>query len=267
MDIRESISIVDSIQAPNKSNIVALKNFSSNEFIDKIVQRSKGSVELNDNPAPGQLTVNRRCGSGLPTTPNLVCVQTNYHGKDEQYRLLKGKVPVIPTYRDPGSIDGEFIAKRIHGQKQQGQMFNQIPNNYREYVFQPKIEILKEYRVVVFYMNNEFHVSGIYQKTGSNLSFISITSGQIYDTSVEIATTACRVLGYGFSGVDIAQTSAQFQENIVGSTASKFGKLMGKMQSSKPVGNFVFFEANTLPSLANPMIANDLLKKMIEKKV
>ena len=247
----------------DESEKIALVNFPDSEYSKRLVARSGNKVELNNTPSIGQTRVILGRGAGLPTAPNTVYVGNRYHGKDEQYRILRGVVPLVPTFSSADEIKGEFIAKKIHGQQQQGQLINQLPDNPSEYIFQPKIDIIKEYRVVVFYMNGEFHVSGVYQKTGSNMSITSITNGEVYDSCVSIAKKACEKLKYGASGVDIAQTSYNVQESI-GDAVSKFGKMMGSFQKKTPQGKFVFFEANTLPSMANPMILHDVIKKILE---
>lgn len=269
LDSDEAIEILKSefggsrLTESASSEKIALVNFPNSEYSERLVARSGNKVEMNNNPSAGQTKVVLGRGAGLPTEINTVYVGNRYHGKDEQYRLLRGVVPLVPTFHGPDDIEGEFIAKKIHGQQQKGQLINQIPDNPGEYIFQPKIDIIKEYRVVTFYMNGEFHVSGVYQKMGSNMSVTSITNGQVYDSCVAIAKKACEKLKYGASGVDIAQTSYNVQENV-GGIVSKFGKVMGNLQQKTPQGKFVFFEANTLPSMANPMILHDVIKKIFE---
>jgi hypothetical protein len=68
-------------------------------------------------------------------------------------------------------------------------------------------------------------------------------------------------LGYGVSGVDIAMSETLINESV-GYMLSGLGKLSGKLQSGKVEGQLYFLEANTMPSLSNPMILHDLIKSI-----
>lgn len=181
--------------------------------------------------------------------------------------MLKNVVPTIKTYTSALEIDGDYIAKKKIGQRQAGQTINVEPENVEDYVFQPLLDIKSEYRVVVFFMNGEYTVSGVYKKTGSNMSFQSITSGDVYDTAVELAIKATERLGYGLSGVDIAlvENNADkiISETLLGRSVSAVGRLMGRFADSTIDDNeiMVVLECNTMPSMSNPMILTDMLTK------
>ena len=110
-------------------------------------------------------------------------------------------------------------------------------------------------------MNGQYHVSGIYKKMGSNASMTSITSGDVYNQCKGIALTAVEKLGYGVSGVDIAMSETKVNESL-GYVLSNVGKISGRLQSGKVVGQLYFLEANTMPSLSNPMILHDFIKSI-----
>ena len=235
---------------------LAPKNFQPS--IQRLISSSK-FIETGDNAGPNQVLVIFGRQSSLPTKKNTIYVGNKYYNKEQQYNILKNVVPLPFTTTNPNELKGEFVAKQKTGHKQKGQLINQLPDNPEDYIFQKKIELKSEYRVVVFYMNGKYHVSGVYKKTGSNLSFISITSGQIHDKCIDIAISACENLGYGTSGVDLAITTSELGEGV-GGIASSLGKLAGKFQGKSINGQVVFLEANTLPSMANPMLLNDFLK-------
>ena len=225
-------------------------------------------IDLNNPDSEIQIYFGRR--AGLPSTPNTIYVGNKYHNKTQQYQAVNGKVPTISTFSSPDEIDGEFIAKKINGYKQDGQLINQMPENPDEYIFQPLLDIVKEYRIIVYYMNGKFHVAGMYEKTGSNMSFKSITSGNIFGGSQNLAVKACEILGYGLSGLDVAvvKRHSGVNESITGNIASGAGRLYGKLSNNniKDDQQLVFIEANTYPSMANPMISRDILKHILQNK-
>lgn len=205
---------------------------------------------------------------GLPKTKNTIFVGNKFLSKDKQYEMVKNIVPTIKTFDSSDDLDN-FIAKKKSGHKQQGQLINQQPDDSSDYVFQPKLEIIAEYRVVVYYMNGSYHVSGVYKKMGSNASMQSITSGVIYDTAASMAMKSTKVLGYGLSGVDVAIVTRDDNINeSMGDMFSAAGKTLGKFSKSFINDDeiMVFLEANTMPSMSNPMILNDILKNAMKNK-
>lgn len=221
-----------------------------------------------DDPACDiQMSFGRR--NGLPSQANAVYIGNVYLNKNRQYDLIKGQMPTINTFGSHEDIDGEFIAKKATGHKQQGQMINQVPDE-DDYIFQPLIEIIKEYRVIVYYMNGKHHISGVYEKTGSNMSLKSINAGSIHGDVVDMAIRSCELCGYGFGGVDIALTniSDNISESISGTVTSTLGNLYGKTSRKDKADDetLVFLEINTMPSMANPMISQELLKSVLKNK-
>lgn len=229
-------------------------------YIYKLAEKSN-SFELGDTVAKGQAMIKFGRRSSISEVENTIHFGNAYYNKQSQYNMLKGIVPTVPTYDSSDDISGSFIAKKKSGQKQQGQVVNKVPENPEEYVFQPYLDILSEYRVVVYYMNGSYHVSGVYKKLGSNASMTSITSGEIYNVCTNIAIAAIKELGYGASGVDVAISKTEVSESV-GSVLSGIGKLSGKITRGKIEGNVYFLEANTMPSVSNPMILHDLVKSI-----
>lgn len=233
----------------------------------KAIAKASPHIELSDTVENGQVEV--RFGKGsLPMEQNKIVVGNKYYSKESQYNLLKDKVPMLPTVGHPDELKGEFIAKKKNSQRQQGQMVNKVPDNPSEYIFQPLVDILSEYRVICYWMNGEYHISGVYEKFGSNASLTSITSGQIYDQVTKVAKEATKILGYGVGGVDIIMTKSKVHESIgniaysLGGVMSKAGKLKGAMSKKGVQGSIYLLEVNTLPSLSNPMILYDLVKSI-----
>ncbi len=255
VDVSISLNGLDKVPAAFKSNVEALTRRSS-------------MIKIDNDSSLVQVYFGRR--SGLPSTPNTVFVGNKYMDKTQQHNMVKNVVPTVATFTDSSQIEGDFIAKRVNGYKQQGQMINQIPDDPENYIFQPLLDIVAEYRVVVYYMNGQYHVSGVYEKTGSNMSFRSLSSGGIWQVASRMSVLATQKIGYGFSGVDIALVKASphiTESSITGKLASKLGSLGGNVLSQKEVGGgqqLVFLEANTLPSMSNPMIMNDAMTHMIK---
>ena len=229
-------------------------------YIYKLADRSN-VFEIGDTVLKGQAMIKFGRRSSISDVENTIHFGNAYYNKQSQYNMLKGIVPTVPTYDSSDDISGSFIAKKKSGQKQQGQVVNKVPENPEEYVFQPYLDILSEYRVVVYYMNGSYHVSGVYKKLGSNASMTSITSGEIYNVCTNIAIAAIKELGYGASGVDVAISKTEVSESV-GSVLSGIGKLSGKITRGKIEGNVYFLEANTMPSVSNPMILHDLVKSI-----
>ena len=229
-------------------------------YIYKLAERSN-SFEIGDTALKGQAMIKFGKRSSISEAENTIYFGNRYYNKQSQYNMLKGIVPTIPTYNSSDDVTGPFIAKLKGGQKQQGQLVNKMPENPDEYIFQPLLNIMSEYRVVVYFMNGDYHISGVYKKTGSNASMTSITSGEVYNVCKNIAIAAVKELGYGASGVDIAISKNEVSESI-GGVLSGLGKLSGKITKGKIEGNVYFLEANTMPSVSNPMILHDLVKSI-----
>lgn len=215
-------------------------------------------------------------GKPLPTEPNTVIIGNKYFSKDAQMNKLSSVVPTIKTFRSSLEVASrEYIAKKRNGQRQDGQLINQAPENEDEYVFQPLVNIVSEFRVIVYYMNGKYHTSGIYQKSGSNASFRSIdVNGSAGKKIAGIAMKASESLGYGFSGVDVALVGAEnkddlvMTENVLGYIASRGTRILGSMTDMESVlsENFlVVLECNTMPSMSNPAIFYDLMSSMKSK--
>lgn len=230
-------------------------------YIYKLADRSN-SFEIGESVEKGQAMIKFGRRSSISEVENTIHFGNVYYNKQSQYNMLKGIVPTVPTFDSSDDVTGPFIAKRKGGQRQQGQLVNKVPENPEEYIFQPLLDIMSEYRVVVYYMNGDYHVSGIYKKTGSNASITSITSGEVYNVCKNIAIAAIKELGYGASGVDIAISKTEVSESAIGGVLSGLGKLSGKITRGKIEGNVYFLEANTMPSVSNPMILHDLVKSI-----
>jgi len=229
-------------------------------YIYKLAERSD-VFEVGDEILKGQAMIKFGRNSSLPSNKNTIYFGNRFYNKHAQYRMLKGSVPTVPTYEDSDDVVGSFIAKHKSSQRQQGQLVNRVPDNPEDYIFQPLLDISSEYRAVVYYMNGEYHLSGVYKKIGSNMSMTSITSGEVYNVCKNIAITAVKELGYGASGVDIAISKTEVSESL-GAFVSGVGKLSGKITRGKIEGNVYFLEANTMPSVSNPMILHDLVKSI-----
>lgn len=260
--INESISnfkliITNFDKAPNTAR--PLQNLAKNHPL----------LEISEEVLDGQVEASFGRNQELPISKNKIVVGNKYYNKQSQYSILKGKVPLLPTFDSPDEVDGEFIAKKINSQKQQGQMINKVPDNPSEYIFQPLVKINSEYRVVVYFMNGDYHVSGVYEKFGSNMSFGSITSGQIHDYVTKVAIKAVKHLGYGLSGVDIVMTNTPISESAktkFGGIMSKAGRLKGALSKKRIEGSIFLLECNTLPSLGNPMIMHDFITSVKKNK-
>ena len=126
-------------------------------------------------------------------------------------------------------------------------------------------------------MNGQYYVSGIYKKTGSNVSLSQIskdsTSGKMI---ADMAIKATEILGYGTSGCDIAIVNASnlgdlvLGESVMGMLTSKATKLVGKISNIDRLmdDNYaVVIEANSYPSLGAPHILFDLIKSLNDNKV
>ena len=184
---------------------------------------------------------------GLPKRRNEIYIQNKYYDKEQQYELFKKEfVNTVKTYNEQQNVNGKFIAKMKTGQRQKGQLINQTPEHPEEYIFQPLVDIKKEYRVIVYYMSGKYHVSGIYEKIGSNISLFKVDENSKEGKGISIiAKKATRVLGYGFGGVDIAIVEPD--ENKVNVRNTTYP-------------NIVVLEVNTLPSLKNPRILIDFVQ-------
>lgn len=206
----------------------------------------------------------------LPTEPNTVNIGGRYENKTSQYNKFKDNIPTIKTFSTVvDDIADDYIAKQNTGQKQVGQLYNQLPDNPDEYIFQPRVNIKEEFRVIVYNMNRRYYVSGIYRKSGSNASLVSVsTKSSAGKKLAKMAIRATDLLGYGFSGVDLAIVNASDSNKIdesLGFIASATGKAMGSINNfDKLINNnyLVVLEANSFPSMTNPMIAYDLIDSM-----
>lgn len=262
-DLKESIYIHDIESAPSqfKSSILTLIR-RSNEF----------TLAHSDYPLPDGINLYFGRGRSLPSQPNTIVIGNKYYNKDSQYRILKGKVSTIKTFRDTAALAGkEFIAKKLTGSRQQGQLINRAPDDESDYIFQPLINIIEEYRVVTYYMNGEYHVSGVYAKSGSNASFRNVSNSSVGKTSIQIAIKATSILGYGVSGTDIALVSIDntddlnLTESIIGKLSSLGGAALGSISNADSLLNdnhMVLLECNSYPSLGNPMILYDFVSSI-----
>jgi len=209
----------------------------------------------------------------LPSSDNTLFVGNKYFDKAQQYNKLKKKVNTLKTYTDAIEVDiNRMIAKRKTGMKQQGQIINKLPANPEDYIFQHLVDIEAEFRVIVYYMNGQYHVSGIYKKAGANVSISQISKDSAIGSAVaDIAIKATDILGYGLGGVDVAVVSAGqiddmiLGESIMGFTASKATKLIGRIKNHDELikGNhLIVLEVNSYPSMSNKAISHDLLKSI-----
>lgn len=211
--------------------------------------------------------------NGLPTEENTVHIGNKFENKTRQYAKMKGKVNTIKTYTTAIRVNmDKFIAKRNMGERQQGQLINQLPDDPEDYIFQNLVDIVAEFRVLVYYMNGEYHVSGIYKKTGSNVSIAQIPqTGKLGSMVADMAKKSTEIMGYGLGGVDIAVVSGAnakdvaLGESVIGKIASGATKMIGKISNLDDLteDNYVVvLEVNSFPSTSNPAILNDLLQSM-----
>lgn len=213
----------------------------------------------------------------LPSDKNTIHIGNKYLDKERQYSALKGVVNTIKTFTNVVDLKTkEFIAKKKKGEKQQGQLKNEIPKNPEDYIYQGYVQILAEFRVIVYFMNGDYHVSGIYKKSGSNVSFQSInTTSGVGKELTKIAIKATTRLGYGLGGCDIAIVSAENLENLVlsesfvGKLSSKGMKKLGSMIKMDDLLNEhypVILEVNAMPSMGNPAILQDLVQSIMQNR-
>lgn len=209
----------------------------------------------------------------LPPADNTVFVGNRYFDKAQQHNKLKRKVNTLKTYTDAIQVDTKrMIAKLKTGMKQQGQLINKLPTNPEDYIFQHLVDIEAEFRVIVYYMNGMYHVSGIYKKAGANVSISQLSQDSAIGKAVaDVAIKATDTLGYGLGGVDVAVVSAGqiddmiLGESIMGFTASKASKLIGKIKNHDELlkGNhLIVLEVNSFPSMTNKAIGHDLVKSI-----
>lgn len=232
-----------------------------NKIARKLDASMFGDVELEDGDA-----VIRFGDPALPTEKNTVHIGGKFFNKSAQYQKLEGVVPTIKTYEEyVDDIGDNFIAKKKAGQKQQGQLDSKLPEDSSDFVFQPKVTIVKEYRINVFYMNGSYHVAGIYEKTGSNVSFKSISLSGSSKILVDIAIKATKALKYGFAGCDVALVGAEdlgsINESVLGKVSQIMGRAAGKLSDTKKLLEThypVVIEVNSFPSMNSPMIAADM---------
>ena len=211
--------------------------------------------------------------TGLPSEKNTVFVGNKYYDKLKQYSKLKNKVNTLKTFTDAIEVNiNRMIAKRKTGHKQQGQLINKLPANPEDYIFQHLVEIQAEFRVITYYMNGKYQVSGIYKKTGANVSLsqISPDSGMgkvIADTAIK----ATKTLGYAMGGADIAIVDAKhlndlvLGESVIGKLSSSATKMIGKINNLDKLLNdshVIVLEVNSYPSMSNKAISYDLLKSI-----
>ena len=210
---------------------------------------------------------------GVGNDKNTIHIGGRFLDKKSQYSKFKGKVNTLKTYTDTINLNLErMIAKKATGERQQGQMINKIPDNPDDYIFQNLVDIVAEYRVIVYKLNGEFFVSGIYEKSGSNVSIKQIPkNNKVGKVISEMAINATKLLGYSFGGVDIAivrssnASDVVLGESIIGGLSSTATKLLGKLSDDKILDENipVILEVNSFPSLANPAILHDLLASLI----
>ncbi len=210
--------------------------------------------------------------SNLPSERNVVHIGGKFYNKERQARMLKGTVPTITTYSNyVDELGDKFLAKKKAGQRQEGQMDGVKPEDSTDYVFQPKVKIVKEFRVIVFYMNGKYYVSGVYEKTGSNVSVRSLGEAKAKPVA-EMAKSATKKLKYGFAGVDIAIVHSSDSVHVTESVLGKLAQIsMRELGNAKDVQDAleqhypVVLEVNSFPSIANPAIAQDLLDAIQSK--
>lgn len=242
-------------------------------YISKMADRVKDIGIYDSSKIYGHDTVFIRFGrtASLPTQKNTIYVGNEYYNKAEQYDILGDRVPTIVTFEDTIDVFGkEFIAKHKEGWKQQGQLINQYPSeDTNDYIYQPLVEVHKEYRVVTYYMNGKYHVSGIYKKMGSNVSISSISTTSALGRELsKLAIKSTSLLGYGVGGVDLGIVSGnddvirKVNESVLGKLTSLAGKAIGSLDTLSELGYekfMVVFEVNSMPSMSNPMIIQDFM--------
>jgi len=260
-----------------ESIVVKGANKASSQFkqvLNKMIN-SSGGLELFDEDTfyPPDSVYIEFGKNTLPPADNTVYIGNKYYDKNQQYNKLKGKVNTLKTYTDAIEVSVDrMIAKKKSGHKQSGQLINELPDNPEDYIFQHLVEIQAEFRVITYYMNGRYHISGIYKKTGSNVSIsqISHNSG-IGKVIAETAIKATARLGYGLGGCDIAVVDAShlndlvLGESLMGFTASKATKLIGKIRNHDELLNnshVVVLEVNSYPSMSNKAISHDLLRSI-----
>ena len=258
---------------------VIIKNFdrASSKFktdISKMVAKTSALELFDENAFYTPDTAFIEFGrNGLPSEDNTVYVGNKYYDKSSQYNKFKNKVNTLKTYTDAIEVDvNRMIAKKKSGHKQAGQLINKLPDNPEDYIFQHLVDIEAEFRVITYYMNGQYHVSGIYKKTGSNVSVSQISKDSGVGKLIgAIAMKATGILGYGLGGADIAIVSAEqigdmvLGESLMGFSASAATKLIGKIRNSDKLLNdshAVVLEVNSYPSMSNKAIAFDLIKSI-----
>jgi len=240
------------------------------KVIDNIVKKVGAKIDDGEDTLAHNDIIISFGNSSLPTQPNTVNIGGKFENKTSQYNKFKENVPTIKTFTSVvDDIAGNYIAKQKAGQRQVGQMYNELPDNPEDYIFQPKVNIKEEFRVIVYNMNRRYYVSGIYRKTGSNMSLSSVSvKSSAGKKLAKMAIKATDLLGYGFSGVDLAIVSASDSQHVnesIGFIASATGKAMGSINNFNTLINnnyLVVLEANSFPSMTNPMIAHDLIASM-----
>lgn len=213
----------------------------------------------------------RKGGQFPPREKNTIVWGSRYYGKNQQYHLLKNVVPTAKTFLDAGNLsagDG-FVAKPDHGQRQQGLLIDEMPEDSSGYIFQPKLNIHSEYRVITYYMNGKYHVSGVYKKSGHNVSARTLPKNSTIAQSIaSVGAVATEALGYGLGGADIAlvplEDKHKLEESFLSKSTSRLMKAAGFADSwfsGNTINSMipVLIEVNTKPSMANPAILGDLL--------
>lgn len=139
-------------------NFIGHQNTAFAKDIDKIAS-AVPMIHLADEPNEEDINIvfNRR--GGLPNEDNTIYVGNKFVGKLQQHNTVKSHIPTIKTLSSSDGLEN-FIAKRNTGWKQQGQLINQEPDDPENYIFQPYLDIISEYRVVVYFMNGDYHVLG-----------------------------------------------------------------------------------------------------------
>ncbi len=190
--------------------------------------------------------------AGLPKKRNQIHIQNKYYGKVDQYNIFRNEhINTVKTYKQQEEAGTNFIAKKKFGSRQEGQLINQTPEHPKEYIFQPLVKIEKEFRVIVYYMSGKYHISGIYEKIGSNFSLFRLDENSKEGKGISImAIKATKALGYGFGGVDVAIVKDNDNINV----------------KNESFPNIVVFEVNTLPSMKNPKILFDFISDANTKR-
>lgn len=240
---------------------IVLKNFDS--LIDRmpLVKLSNliNVIEFYDSSKhynPSKYVIVKYRAPGLPEAKNTIHVQNKLLNKEEQAEAFKGKVKTVKTFLSAPE-NKRFIAKMKSGWRQKGQMIDRIPENESDYIYQPFVNLIGEYRAVCYYINGDYVISGIYRKIGSNISLSSVKSGsRTYDILSDQAVRSMKALGYAFGGVDIAIVSVKNSEDVNES-------IFSSEESNVSTNHVVTLEVNTLPSLTNPMIFTGLIKSIL----